>query len=51
MESDDDANKTAYGKDVTATQIIRDNTPVTVTPAGKRFDAILTKASPHHSTS
>jgi len=50
MESDDDANKVAYGKDVTATQIIRDNAPVTVTPAGKRFDEVLTKASPHHST-
>ena len=48
MDTDDDANKTAYGKDVTATQIARDGTSVTVTPAGKRFDAILTKYSPHH---
>lgn len=50
MDTDDDANKTAYGKDVTATQIARDGTQVTVTPAGKRFDSILTKASPHLST-
>jgi lipid-binding SYLF domain-containing protein len=48
MDTDDDANKAAYGKDVTATQICRDGASVTVTPAGKRLDAILTKYSPHH---
>ena len=45
MDTDDDANKSVYGKDITATQIVRDNA-VTVTPAGKALDSVLTKASP-----
>jgi SH3 domain-containing YSC84-like protein 1 len=46
MDTDDDANKSVYGKDVTATEIVRD-AAVTVTPSGKSFDAVLTKASPN----
>jgi SH3 domain-containing YSC84-like protein 1 len=45
LDTDDDANKAVYGKDVTATSIIRENA-VSVTPAGKRLDEILTKESP-----
>jgi len=45
LDSDDDANKAVYGKDVTATSIVREGA-VTVTPAGKRLVAILTKESP-----
>jgi SH3 domain-containing YSC84-like protein 1 len=48
LSTDDPANKTAYGQNVTATQIIREGA-VQITPAGKRFDAILSKASPAHS--
>jgi lipid-binding SYLF domain-containing protein len=46
MDTDDDANKSVYGKDVTASQIVRDGA-VTITPSGKSFDAVLTKASSH----
>jgi lipid-binding SYLF domain-containing protein len=45
LDTDDDANKAVYGKDVTATAIVRENA-VTTTPAGKRLDEILTKESP-----
>ncbi len=45
MDTDDDANKEVYGKDITATQIVRDGV-VTVTPAGKALDNVLIKASP-----
>jgi SH3 domain-containing YSC84-like protein 1 len=45
MDTDDDANKTVYGKDVTATQIVRDGA-VTTTASGKALDSVLTKASP-----
>jgi lipid-binding SYLF domain-containing protein len=45
LDTDDDANKAVYGKDVTATSIVREGA-VTVTPAGKRLVAILTKESP-----
>jgi len=45
LDTDDDANKAVYGKDVTATFIVREGA-VTVTPAGKRLDEILTKESP-----
>jgi lipid-binding SYLF domain-containing protein len=45
LETDDDANKAVYGKDVTATSIVREGA-VTVTPAGKRLVAVLTKESP-----
>jgi SH3 domain-containing YSC84-like protein 1 len=47
LDTDDSANKTVYGKDITATQIIQEG-GVTATPAGKRFDGILTKESPKH---
>jgi lipid-binding SYLF domain-containing protein len=45
LDTDDDANKAAYGKDITATTIVREG-GVTVPPAGKRLVAILTKESP-----
>jgi lipid-binding SYLF domain-containing protein len=45
MDTDDDANKSVYGKDVTASQIVRDGV-VTITPSGKALDGVLTKASP-----
>ena len=45
LDTDDDANKAVYGKDVTATSIVREKA-VTMTPAGKRLDEILTKESP-----
>jgi lipid-binding SYLF domain-containing protein len=45
LDTDDDANKAVYGKDITATTIVREG-GVTVTPAGKRLDSILTKESP-----
>ena len=47
LDTDDDANKTVYGKDITATTIVREG-GVTVTPAGKRLVAILTKESPKY---
>jgi lipid-binding SYLF domain-containing protein len=47
LDTDDDANKAVYGKDVTATSIVRENA-VTATPAGKRLEAILTKESPKY---
>ena len=49
LDTDDDANKVVYGKDITATTIVREG-GVTVTPAGKRLVAILTKESPKLST-
>jgi lipid-binding SYLF domain-containing protein len=45
LDTDDDANKSVYGKDITATTIVREG-GVTTTPAGKPLVAILTKASP-----
>jgi SH3 domain-containing YSC84-like protein 1 len=45
LDTDDDANKAVYGKDISATTIVREG-GVTVTPAGKRLEAILTKESP-----
>ncbi len=45
LDTDDDANKTVYGKDVTATSIVREGA-VQTTPAGKPLVAVLTKASP-----
>jgi lipid-binding SYLF domain-containing protein len=47
LDTDDDANKSVYGKDITATTIVREG-GVTVTPAGKRLVAILTKESPKY---
>ncbi len=43
MDSDDDANKAVYGKDIDATQIIRTESP---TPAGQSIVDVLTKLSP-----
>jgi len=45
LDTDDDANKSVYGKDITATTIVREG-GVTTTPAGKPLVAVLTKASP-----
>ncbi len=45
LDTDDDANKTVYGKDVTATSIVREGA-VKTTDAGKPLVATLTKASP-----
>jgi len=47
LDTDDDANKVVYGKDITATTIVREG-GVTVTPAGKRLETILTKESPKY---
>jgi SH3 domain-containing YSC84-like protein 1 len=47
LDTDDDANKAVYGKDITATTIVREG-GVTVTPAGKRLEAILTRESPKY---
>jgi lipid-binding SYLF domain-containing protein len=47
MRSDDGANKAVYGKDLTATQIVRDR--VVKTPAAARpLIALLQKTSPRH---
>jgi SH3 domain-containing YSC84-like protein 1 len=45
MDTDDPANKTIYGKDISATQIVREG-EVTATPSGKALIAVLEKASP-----
>ena len=45
LDTDDDANKTVYGKDITATSIVREGA-VKATPAGQPLVNILTKASP-----
>ena len=45
LDTDDDANKSVYGKDITATTIVREG-GVTVTPSGKPLIAVLTKYSP-----
>jgi lipid-binding SYLF domain-containing protein len=50
MDTDNDANKSVYGKDITATEIVREG-GVTITPAGKALDNILKKASPTRSQS
>jgi lipid-binding SYLF domain-containing protein len=47
LDTDDDANKAVYGKDITATTIVREG-GVEVPPAGKRLVAILTKESPKY---
>jgi SH3 domain-containing YSC84-like protein 1 len=47
MRSDDGANKAVYGKDLTATQIVRDKM-VATTPAGKPLVQLLNKVSPRH---
>ena len=45
MDTDDDANRSVYGKDVTATQIVREGA-VTITPSGKALDGVLNQHSP-----
>jgi SH3 domain-containing YSC84-like protein 1 len=47
MATDDPANKTVYGKDITATEIVREG-GVTPTAAGKSLIHVLTTASPKH---
>jgi lipid-binding SYLF domain-containing protein len=48
LDTDDDANKQVYGKDITATQIVREGA-VKPTPAGQGLVNELTKKSPHWS--
>ncbi len=45
LDTDDDANKSVYGKDITATVIVREGA-VKPTPAGQPLVNVLTKASP-----
>ena len=45
LDTDDDANKTVYGKDISATSIVREGA-VTATPAGQRLVNVLKRASP-----
>src|SRR6202020_3556107 len=47
MATDDDANKVVYGKDISATEIVREG-GVTPTPAGNSFVRVLETASPKH---
>jgi lipid-binding SYLF domain-containing protein len=47
LDTDDDANKTVYGKDITATEIVREG-GATTTPAGKPLVAVLTQYSPKY---
>jgi lipid-binding SYLF domain-containing protein len=47
LETDDDANKAVYGKNITATEIVREG-GVTTTPAGKSLVDVLTKHSPNY---
>jgi SH3 domain-containing YSC84-like protein 1 len=47
MRSDDGANKALYGKDLTATQIVRQGV-VKPPAAAARLLALLNKATPHH---
>ena len=47
LDTDDDANKSVYGKDITATDIVREG-GVETTPAGKPLVRLLTKYSPRY---
>ena len=47
MATDDDANQAVYGKDISATEIVREG-GVTPTPAGNAFVKVLETASPKH---
>lgn len=47
MDTDDDANKTVYGKSISATEIVREG-GVTATPAGNDLIGVLKTASPKH---
>jgi len=49
MRSDDGGNKALYGKELTATEIVREG-KVTAPPAAARLLALLRKASPRHAT-
>jgi lipid-binding SYLF domain-containing protein len=44
MDSDDDANKAVYGKDISAKEIVEGGQAATA--AAKPLDEVLTKASP-----
>jgi lipid-binding SYLF domain-containing protein len=48
LDTDDDANKSVYGKPITATEIVREGT-VQPTPAGERIVDVLKSASPKYS--
>jgi SH3 domain-containing YSC84-like protein 1 len=48
MATDDDANKVVYGKSISATEIVREGTGITVTPAGHTFIRVLDTASPNY---
>jgi lipid-binding SYLF domain-containing protein len=45
LDTDDEANKSVYGKDINAIEIVREGA-VKATPAGQPLVTILTKASP-----
>ena len=47
LDTDDDANKAVYGKDINAVTIVREG-GATPTPAGKPLVALLTKHSPKY---
>jgi lipid-binding SYLF domain-containing protein len=47
LDTDDDANKNVYGKNITATEIVREG-GATATPAGKSIVAVLTEHSPKY---
>ncbi|HEY2169153.1 MAG TPA: YSC84-related protein, partial [Candidatus Angelobacter sp.] len=47
LDTDDDANRSIYGKDVTATTIVREG-GVTTPASGKPLIATLTKYSPKY---
>jgi SH3 domain-containing YSC84-like protein 1 len=47
LDTDDDANKTVYNKDITATTIVREG-GVTTTTAGQPLIMVLTKYSPKY---
>jgi len=47
LRSDDDANKNLYGKELNATQILRENAEKTPA-AGKPLISLLDKLSPKH---
>lgn len=48
LRSDDDANKNFYGKELNATQIVRDNAVKPVPAAGKPLVQLLNHLSPKH---
>jgi lipid-binding SYLF domain-containing protein len=48
LDTDDDANKTVYGRPISATSIVREGA-VQPTPAGQRLVDVLKRASPKYS--